>query len=91
MSVLLFRVYSDVNGNTGRPWLLPTNIRNLNIYASFMMYFRVREQDCPHRLLSPQAPILKSMTEFTGKEKSKRKGKKKYLCNLFRSPMGNLC
>lgn len=40
------------------------------------MYFRVREQDCPHRLLSPQAPILKSMTEFTGKKKSKRKGKK---------------
>lgn len=58
------------------------------------MYFRVREQDCPHRLLSPQAPILKSMTEFLnlqGRKKAKEKEKKKKdLCNLFRSPVGNL-
>lgn len=81
MSVLLFRVYCDVHENRDRFWLLPTNIRTLFVYASFMKYFQVRKQDCPHTLLSLQALILKSMTEFKGE---------KDLSNLFRSQMGNL-
>jgi len=73
VSVLLFWVYSDVNGNRDWLWLLPTNIRTLDVYAYFMMYFRVTEQDCPYRLLSPQALMLKSMTKFTRGKKRRKK------------------
>lgn len=70
MSVLLFGFNCDLNENRDRPWLLSTNIRGPYVYASFMKYFYVREQDCPHRLFFLQVLNLKSMTEIYRRKKT---------------------